>query len=181
MRKFLTTSILAASIALAGCSGAADETATGDNVAAGAEAESEALTFNTPVDNDVLTKMFQWWNTAYKNPEGFTPEAFGTYFTDDAVMRINGKKRVSGLDDLATHFRKIQADTDKVVINLPFIRSFSSPDGSKIFTYHSIDAAANGEDSNELVMGYAEIRDGKISVIDFLSVDGTHEAYETAE
>jgi hypothetical protein len=119
---------------------------------------------------DPLVAMFVWWNAAYRQPEGFTAQAFGRYFTPDAVMRINGKDRCAGLEDLARHFRKIQADTEMVVIDLPFIDEFSSPDGQRIFTHHFVRAREHGKDSHERVMGYAAIRDGKISLINFVSV-----------
>ncbi|WP_010408752.1 nuclear transport factor 2 family protein [Citromicrobium sp. JLT1363] len=182
MRRFHAKSILVAAIIVAGCSsGASDDATLDQREEAVAAADTGALTFEEPVQDDVLTKMFQWWNEAYKDPDGFTTEAFAQYFTDDSIMRINGSVRVRGVENLAEHFRNIQANSDKVVINLPFLRSFSSPDGSKIFTYHTIDAEADGKPSKELVMGYAELRDGKISVIEFLSVDGEHEPYASAE
>jgi hypothetical protein len=119
---------------------------------------------------DPLVAMFVWWNAAYKQPEGFTAQSFGRYFTPDAVMRINGKDSCAGLEDLARHFRKIQAETEMVVIDLPFIDEFSSPGGDRIFTHHFVRAREHGKDSRERVMGYASIRDGKISLINFVSV-----------
>ena len=83
---------------------------------------------------DPLVKMFVWWNAAYKQKDGFTAESFSHYFTSDAVMRINGKDRCTGIEDLAKHFRDIQAATDMVVIDLPFIDEFTSPSGDRIFT-----------------------------------------------
>jgi len=47
-------------------------------------------------------------NTAYKQKDGFTAQSSSRYFTPDAVMRVNGKERCRGLDDLAQHFRDIQ-------------------------------------------------------------------------
>jgi ketosteroid isomerase-like protein len=119
---------------------------------------------------DPLVAMFVWWNAAYKQKDGFTAEAFSRYFTPDAVMRINGKDRCSGLADLARHFRDIQARTEMVVIDLPFIDEFTSPGGDRIFTHHYVRAREQGRDSRERVMGYAAIRDGKISLINFVSV-----------
>ncbi len=119
---------------------------------------------------DPLVAMFVWWNTAYKDPRGFTAEAFGRYFTPDAVMRINGSDRSKGLADLAQHFRDIQAKTQMVVIDLPFIDEFTSARGDQIFTHHFVRARENGKDSRERVMGYATIRDGKISLLNFVSI-----------
>ncbi len=119
---------------------------------------------------DPLVKMFVWWNAAYKQKDGFTTESFSQYFTPDAVMRINGKDRCHGVEDLAKHFRDIQAATEMVVIDLPFIDEFSSPSGDRIFTHHFVRAREHGKDSRERVMGYASIKDGKISLINFVSV-----------
>jgi ketosteroid isomerase-like protein len=120
--------------------------------------------------SDPLVAMFVWWNSAYKQKDGFTAQSFSRYFTADAVMRINGKDRCHGVADLAQHFRDIQAKTEMVVIDLPFIDEFSSPSGDRIFTHHFVRARENGQDSRERVMGYASIRDGKISLINFVSV-----------
>ena len=119
---------------------------------------------------DPLVAMFVWWNSAYKQKDGFTAQSFSRYYTADAVMRINGKDRCHGVDDLAQHFRDIQAKTEMVVIDLPFIDEFASPTGDRIFTHHFVRAREHGEDSRERVMGYASIRDGKISLINFVSV-----------
>lgn len=119
---------------------------------------------------DPLVAMFLWWNAAYKQKSGFTAESFGHYFTPDAVMRINGKDRCLGLDDLAQHFRDIQAHTEMVVIDLPFIDEFTSANGEQIFTHHFVRAREHGEDSRERVMGYATIKGGKISLLNFVSV-----------
>ena len=119
---------------------------------------------------DPLVAMFVWWNSAYKQKDGFTAQSFSRYFTPDAVMRINGKDRCRGLDDLAQHFRGIQASTEMVVIDLPFIDEFASPNGDRIFTHHFVRAREHGQDSRERVMGYASIKDGKISLINFVSV-----------
>jgi len=119
---------------------------------------------------DPLVAMFVWWNSAYQQKDGFTAQSFSRYFTPDAVMRINGKDRCRGLDDLAQHFRDIQARTEMVVIDLPFIDEFTSPNGDRIFTHHFVRAREHGQDSRERVMGYVSIKDGKISLINFVSV-----------
>jgi hypothetical protein len=123
-----------------------------------------------PAKSDPLVAMFVWWNAAYKQKDGFTAESFSRYFTVDAVMRINGKDRSVGVADLAAHFRDIQARTEMVVIDLPFLDEFTSPSGDRIFTHHFVRARENGKDSRERVMGFAAIRDGKISLINFVSV-----------
>lgn len=119
---------------------------------------------------DPLVAMFVWWNHAYTQKDGFTAQAFSRYFTRDAVMRINGKDRCVGVEDLAKHFRDIQARTEMVVIDLPFIDEFTSPSGDRIFTHHFVRAREHGKESRERVMGYAAIKNGKISLINFISI-----------
>lgn len=129
-------------------------------------------TFAHVVEHDPLTRMFRWWNEAFKDPDGFTPEAFSQYFTDDAVLRVNGTSRAQGLVDLAARFRMIQKNTEAVEIQIPFVEAFSSPDGSKIFTYHLEKAVEKGKTSHSMVMGYAEIRGGKIALVNFFNIEG---------
>ncbi|MEX2122734.1 MAG: hypothetical protein WD795_02495 [Woeseia sp.] len=117
--------------------------------------------------NDVLVDMFAWWNEAIKNEDGFTREAFGRYFTDDARIIVNDVVLVQGLDAMAEHFRGIQQRTESVEIVLPFEEEFR--EGSKIFTYHVIRARENGVDRLSHVMGYAIVKDGKLALINFLS------------
>ena len=119
---------------------------------------------------DPLVAMFIWWNAAYKQKDGFTAAAFSRYFTPDAVLRVNGKDRSVGLEDLASHFRDIQARTESVVVELPFLDEFASPSRDRIFTHHFVSARENGKASRERVMGYAAIRNGKIYLINFVSV-----------
>ncbi len=126
---------------------------------------------NTDVDKqDPLVAMFIWWNAAYLRKDGFTAESFSKYFTPGAVMRINGKDRSKGVEDLASHFRDIQAHTEMVAIELPFLDEFTSPAGDRIFTHHFVVARENGKNSRERVMGFAAIENGKISLINFVSV-----------
>jgi ketosteroid isomerase-like protein len=57
-----------------------------------------------------------------------------------------------------------------VVIDLPFIDEFRSASGDQIFTHHFVRAREDGKDSRERVMGYATIRDGKIALLNFISI-----------
>ena len=147
---------------------------------AAAEAKKPVI-FSTVSAQDPVSKMFLWWNAAFKDPQGFTPEAFAQHFTEDAVMRINGTTRAKGVVNLAARFRKIQASVQAVEIRVPFVEAFSSPDGSKVFTYHLEDAIEDGKPSHSLVMGYAEIRGGRIALINFLSMPGEPGPLEAPE
>lgn len=150
-RKFRLGAVAALSIAMLALAGGAEKVARAQ----------------TP---DPLVAMFVWWNHAYTQKDGFTAEAFSRYFTPDAVMWINGKQRCAGVEDLAKHFRDIQARTEMVVIDLPFLDEFSSASGDRIFTHHFVRAREHGKESRERVMGFAAIKDGKISLIKFVSL-----------
>ncbi len=120
--------------------------------------------------SDPLVRMFVWWNAAYKQKDGFTAGSFSRYFTRDAVMRINGKDVCAGIEDMAKHFRNIQASTEMVAVELPFLDEFTSPNGDRIFTHHFVRAREHGKNSRERVMGFVEIKNGKISLVNFLSL-----------
>jgi hypothetical protein len=119
---------------------------------------------------NVLTDMFVWWNSAYKQPDGFTEKAFARYFTVDAVLRVNGVDRCKGLAQWSAHFREIQDNTEGVEIQLPVIDEFESPSGEWIFSHHLIKAREHGKESWERVMAYAFVRDGRIALINEVSV-----------
>ncbi|WP_417450298.1 hypothetical protein [Kordiimonas sp.] len=130
---------------------------------------SGALALLAPVQADAmqtpteLTQMFSWWNKAFKTEGGFTREGFARHFTEDGAIMIDGHMRVQGLDNLVAHFQGIQSRTDSVEIVLPFKEEFRS--GDKIFTYHLIKSVAGEQQNLTHAMGYAEVRDGKISLI----------------
>ena len=119
-------------------------------------------------DDNVLLRMFSWWNNAMATPDGFTEAGFRRYYTEDASIMINGKLRVRGIGNMVEHFRGIQQRTDFVEISLPFEEGFES--GDRIFTYHLVRASENGTERTAQVMGYAIIDSGKISYIHFLSL-----------
>ena len=116
----------------------------------------------------VLETMFEWWNGAFHEEGSFTMEAFAEHFTEDSRMYINGSLRAEGVEDLARHFQRIQAEVDHVEIVLPFEEGFSA--GNKTFTSHFVRARDDGEESLERVMGWAEVRGGRLALISFLSV-----------
>jgi len=113
--------------------------------------------------DDTLTRMFTWWNAAYREKDGFTEAAFRQYWTDDAELIIDGKVSAKGIAELTQHFRAIQARLPSVEIILPFEMEFSS--GNRIFTWHYIRSVVNGEVHCMQAMGYAEVVGGKLSVV----------------
>jgi hypothetical protein len=117
--------------------------------------------------DDELTAMFAWWNSAMLREDSFTRDAFARHFTEDGVIRVNNRELARGPDEMVVHFRGVQSRTEIVEIELPFAESFR--DGEKIFTHHRVHARENGNQRVTHVMGYAVIRDGKISLIDFVT------------
>lgn len=118
-----------------------------------------------------LEAMFQWWNNAFADRDGFTPENLGRFFTSDCVMKINGQIRAEGLAGLAARFQTVQSEVDHVEIHLPFEEGFEA--GDRIFTHHLVSARKGAASFGERVMGYAILRDGKLALLDFLSIDTT--------
>jgi ketosteroid isomerase-like protein len=110
---------------------------------------------------DPLSRMFIWWNQAFKTPGGFTESTFAAHFTNDAELIVDGRLRTKGLAGWAKHFQNIQAHAEEVEIVLPFKELIQQD--NKIYTYHLIRARSRGVDSRELVAGHAMLRDGKIA------------------
>ena len=112
---------------------------------------------------DPVSKMFSWWNEAYRTPGAYTEEAFGIYFTDDAELIIDGRLVTRGLGGWAQHFQAIQAGGGEVEIVVPFKEVFRVE--NKVYTYHLIRANRAGVAMRMLAAGHAIIRDGKIASI----------------
>lgn len=113
--------------------------------------------------SDPLSKMFIWWDQAFRTPGAFTAENFGKHFTPDATLTLEGKTVIHNLDEWAAHFQKIQAAGGEVEIVVPFKQVFEK-DGL-IYTYHIIRSRRNGKPSCALAAGHAEMRDGRIASI----------------
>lgn len=113
--------------------------------------------------NDALSRMFLWWNQAFKTPGAYTPENFSKHFTPDATLTLEGRTVINGVDQWATHFQKIQASGAEVEIVVPFKQVFQQ--GNMIYNYHVIRSRRNGKPSCALAAGHAELRDGKIASI----------------
>ena len=113
--------------------------------------------------DDVLSRFFVWWNQTFKQPGGYTAEAFGRWFTPDATLYLEGREVIRGLDGWAAHFQRIQAGGGDVEIVVPFKRVFRS--GSRIYTYHVIRSRRDGQVACSLAAGHAELRGGRISTI----------------
>lgn len=112
---------------------------------------------------DALSRMFDWWNGAFKTPGAYTPDAFRQHFTDDAALVIDGIEVTRGVAGWAEHFQRIQAGGGEVEIVVPFKDAFQS--GDKIYSYHVIRSRRDGVTACMLAAGHAELRAGKIAVV----------------
>jgi hypothetical protein len=130
---------------------------------------SAAIGFSAPAmaaekpATDVLSKMFIWWNQAFKTPGAYTPANFSKFFTPDATLTLEGKTVINGVNEWAAHFQKIQAGGGDVEIVVPFKEVFEK-DGM-IYNYHVIRARRDGQVTCSLAAGHATVRGGKISSI----------------
>ncbi|MFT4045672.1 MAG: hypothetical protein QM661_03155 [Solimonas sp.] len=123
--------------------------------------------------SDELSRMFKWWNGAFKIKGSFTPDAFRQYFTEDAQLILDGRVAIHNVQEWAEHFQAIQARIDEVEIVLPFMEEFQQ--GNKIYTYHLIRARNKGEPSCEIAAGHAVLRGGKIASLALVRTDLTPE------
>lgn len=118
---------------------------------------------------DMLSKMFIWWNQAFKTPGAYTAESFSKYFTPDATLVLEGRTIISGVDDWVTHFQKIQSGGGDVEIVVPFKEVFEK-DGM-IYNYHVIRSRRGGVVECSLAAGHAVLREGKIASIVLVRAD----------
>ena len=112
---------------------------------------------------DPVSRMFTWWNAAFRQPDGFTAAAFRQYFTEDATLTLNGDTVIHGIPEWVAHFRRIQAGGREVEIVVPFKDVFTAPD--RVFTYHVIRSRGGGPVGCMLAAGDAVLRDGRIASI----------------
>jgi hypothetical protein len=113
--------------------------------------------------SDPVSRMFAWWNQAFKSAGAYTEEAFAVHFTADAELIIDGRLVTRGLSGWARHFQAIQAGGGEAEIVLPFKEVFQHE--HKVYTYHLIRARRDGIEMRMLAAGHAVIRDGKIASI----------------
>lgn len=113
--------------------------------------------------SDPVSKMFSWWNQAIKSQDRLSPAEFKRYYTNDAVLRIDGVDVSKGVEDISRHFRAIGASGAQVVIEVPFEEVFTS--GNRLFTEHLIYSNRNGVETCLLAAGHVELRANKISLV----------------
>lgn len=117
----------------------------------------------TVASDDPLSRMFVWWNAAFKTPGAYTAANFRRYFTEDATLILEGRTTIHNVDEWAEHFQRIQAGGGDVEIVVPFKEMFRT--GDRIYTYHVIRSRRQGKTACSLAAGHAAIRGGKIASI----------------
>ena len=110
-----------------------------------------------------IVRMFEWWNSAFADPAGFTPEAFGRHYTDDAELVVNGQLRGKGLEALARHYQGLQAKFDSIQMELPVIDHFAA--GDRAFVQCVTRATQAEETVREEAMAVATLSSGKMALL----------------
>ena len=123
--------------------------------------------------DDALSRMFDWWNAAYKVKGSFTADAFRQHFTDDGQLILNGRVSIHNVQEWAEHFQAIQSKVDEVEIVLPFLAEFQQ--GNQIYTYHLIRSRDKGKVACEIAAGHGVLRGGKIASLTLVSTELTPE------
>lgn len=135
-----------------------------------ASAALAATAFAAPAraEEDLLSRMFTWWNAAFVADKPFERAGFAQYWADDAVLRIDGVAVATGLDAITAHFRRIQSNVGQVEIVLPFAESMqgkTAAGGDRIYTYHIIRSRRGKETQCMLAAGHADLMGGKIKEV----------------
>ncbi len=110
-------------------------------------------------DENVVIRMFQWWNGAYR--DGFTPEGFARFFTEDAPFVVDGGVRGIGPNEINAHFERIRANTKAVALVVPVDATLAGPDLA--FVRYRATFAAEGREGAEECMGMARLQGGRIA------------------
>jgi hypothetical protein len=113
-----------------------------------------------------IVQMFEWWNRAFTEPDGFTPDGFRQHYTDTAELIVNGQLRGTGPEAIARHYRTLQASFDLIQMELPVIDSFEC--GNRAFVQCVTRATRNGEVVREEAMAAATLSSGRMSLLKVL-------------
>lgn len=115
-----------------------------------------------------IVAMFAWWNQAMADSSLLTAEGFGTFYTDDARLIVNGNLRATGLAAMADHYRVIAARCEVVAMVLPVEEEFATAE--RAFVHCRTHVVVAGEKAAEEAMAYAVIKGGKIALLRVVSL-----------
>jgi hypothetical protein len=128
-----------------------------------AAAAAAAAATATERSDDPVSRMFIWWNQAFKTPGAYTAANFRKHFTEDATLILEGRTVISGVEQWATHFQKIQSGGGEVEIVVPFKEMFRT--GDRVYTYHVIRSRRGGKAACSLAAGHATLKGDRIASI----------------
>jgi ketosteroid isomerase-like protein len=109
---------------------------------------------------NVITRMFDWWNQAYRE-SAFSPDGFAQFFTDDAPFVVDGGVRGTGPVEINAHFQRIRANTDAVELTTP-VKATLADDTMAFVRYAATFRSADTSGAEEC-MALARLRDGRIA------------------
>jgi ketosteroid isomerase-like protein len=121
---------------------------------------------NTDAPANAIVQMFTWWNGAFRAADGFTPEAFARFYTDDGALIVNGNLRGRGPAALAAHYKRLQEAFDIIQMELPVIDEFNC--GNRAFVHCVTVATKGGSTHREEAMATATLQNGRIAVLQVL-------------
>ena len=113
---------------------------------------------------NIIEEMFAWWNEAMLDPDGFTAEGFGRFYTRDARLIVNGQLRSDSLESMAAHYRRIQAMPATVQMALPVDDAFATDDRAFVHC-RTIVEPEEGERIEEEAMAFATISEGRMTML----------------
>ncbi len=122
-------------------------------------------------NTDVVTEMYTWWNKAIYSSSELTPAAFGEYYTQDAVLKLNGVVVDKGVDNISKRFVALSSRGGKVENIMPALVVFQS--GDQVFMQHLIYSARDGKEVCMIAAGHADLVGGKIAVMDIVRTEVT--------
>lgn len=121
------------------------------------------------MSDNIIVCMFQWWNEAIRDPNGFTPEAFARFYTEDAQLIVNGNLRGTGLEALARHYRRVQEIAPTAQMVLPVEEEFTAPDRAFVHVFELV--AEGDEETRRECMAYAVVEGGKMKLLRVVGIE----------
>jgi len=122
------------------------------------------------MSDNIIVSMFQWWNDAIRDPNGFTPEAFARFYTEDAQLIVNSNLRGTGHEALAAHFQRVQEIAPTAQMVLPVAEEFTTPDRAFVHVFERVEDEA-GKEMRRECMAYAVVEGGRMKLLRVIGID----------
>ena len=120
------------------------------------------------MSENVITRMFAWWNEAMLDPGRLSAGAFARFYTEDGQLVVNGTLRATGPAALADHYRAIAGKCDEVAMILPVEQAFACDD--RAFVHCHTRTVIAGVESVEEAMAYAVVVEGRMALLRVVSL-----------